>query len=112
MSCVNMLGGYAGYPGGPPLKRSEPPWTRAKARRLDGMARDPNPQVRAVAANHPKIPDATLRALLRDEDVSVRRAAAKNPSIDRAMLRIALKDEDPGIAAYCKMVLDLEEDND
>jgi hypothetical protein len=75
-------------------------------RRLERFASSETVALRAVAANHPRTPQATLTRLLQDEDPVVRRAAVKNPVITDHQLRIAMADMDLGIAAYARLLIE------
>lgn len=55
------------------------------AETVEGLARDPDPRVRAAAARHPNLPPARLAELLDDEELA--HHAAANPALDPVVMR-------------------------
>lgn len=78
--------------------------------RLERMALSDKPELRRVAAAHPKISRRFLMALIMDDDVTVRREAVKNANVTEGMIVLAIHDADVGIVAYAKMLKYEDED--
>lgn len=71
--------------------------------RLELFARAYNPNLRAVAAQHPKTSERTLMLLAHDEDLKVRRSLALNPALPESVRRVLEEDEDAGISLYARL---------
>ncbi len=108
MSCITVIGRRRYVDDGcdDKFQWSRPEWTKSKAKRLEDMALNSKPEMRAVAAAHPRIRDGLLWGLLEDESIVVRRAAVKNPKLNRRMRSLAAQDEDAGIRAYVALLED------
>lgn len=76
------------------FKYSSPRWRASLGLRLESMAKDSNPLIRAAAASHYRIPIIMQLELAGDRDPVVRRALASNPSADGSTLFLLAHDDD------------------
>lgn len=109
MSCVSFLtprqrealARAAAADAGPPLSSfASPPVTAGTLRRIQAMAQDAKPGIRASAAAHRHAPAAVLMALARDVEVGVRAAVARNAWASIEALRSLAADVDAGVRAW------------